>query len=96
VQVTSSQIEIWELRQLVVVIRDARAGREVWQGRIVERHREDFGPHVGNAVAGLLSHFPMVAPAAPAIPDTQPRAVAAVDRRPADGAPRRNAGRPGD
>ncbi len=58
VQATRIELRRYEIVDLLVLMLDPRDRRLVWRGRLNERYRDEFAPHLGEAVSRLLAHVP--------------------------------------
>jgi hypothetical protein len=58
VQATRIELRRYEIAELLVLMLDPRERRLVWRGRLNERYRDEFAPHLGEAVSQLLAHVP--------------------------------------
>jgi len=58
VQTTRTEVARYEVADLLVVMIDRKERRLVWRGRLNERYRGDFAPHLGEAVTQLLAQLP--------------------------------------
>jgi hypothetical protein len=67
IQATRSERHTYERGHLAIVVAGRRQQRVIWRGEIEGRFREDFSPHLEEAVWSLLERFPpQTKPAAPA------------------------------
>jgi hypothetical protein len=67
IQATQSELRSYENGYLVIVVSGGRQQRLIWRGEFAGRFREDFSPHLEEAVWSLLERFPPPPePAAPA------------------------------
>jgi hypothetical protein len=69
VQVTRTEATRFEIAELLVSVIDSKGRRLVWRGRLNERYRYAFTPHLAEAVSQLLAHVP------PPRPSTNRRTV---------------------
>jgi hypothetical protein len=69
VQTTRTELRHYEIAELLVLMIEPRERRLVWRGRLNERYRDEFTPHLGEAVSQLLAHAP------PPRPSTNGRTV---------------------
>ncbi len=58
VQATRTELRRYEIVELLVLMFDPRERRLIWRGRFNERYRDEFAPHLGEAVSQLLAHVP--------------------------------------
>ncbi len=58
VQATTQELQTYETGYLVIAVSDARRGVPIWRGEFSGRFRDDFGPHLDEAVSTLLERFP--------------------------------------
>jgi hypothetical protein len=58
IQVTNSRIERYEIGQLTILVSDPFAQTVVWRGGFAGRFRGALFPHLGDAVASLLTRLP--------------------------------------
>ena len=73
VQATRTELRRYEIVELLVLMFDPRERRLIWRGRFNERYRDEFAPHLGEAVSQLLAHVP------PPRPSTNGRTVIVKD-----------------
>jgi hypothetical protein len=66
IQATKSELHTYERGYLAIVVSGSRQQRLIWRGEFEGRFREDFSPHLEEAVWSLLERFPPPPPAAPA------------------------------
>jgi hypothetical protein len=59
IQITETEVQLYERGRLVVAVIDARQHRQVWRGKSEARHRDVFRPHLDEMIAGLVGQFPM-------------------------------------
>jgi hypothetical protein len=78
VQVTRTELIRYEIAELLVLMLDPREHHLVWRGRLNERYRDEFAPHLGEAVSQLLAQLP------PPRPSTNGRTVIVKAAMPQD------------
>jgi hypothetical protein len=71
IQATRRELRTYETGHLTIVVGGVRQKRVIWRGDFEERFREDFAPHLEEAVLSIFDRFPRAAnPGAP--PQTPP------------------------
>ena len=78
VQSTRTELRRYEIAELLVLMIDSSERRLVWRGRLNERYRDEFTPHLGEAVSQLLAHVP------PPRPSTNGRTLVVKEGTPQD------------
>ena len=63
VQVTRTELRHYEIAELLVLMIEPRERRLIWRGRLNQRYRGEFTPHLGEAVSQLLAQIPPPRPA---------------------------------
>ncbi len=58
VQATRTEFRRYEFAELLVLMLDRRERALVWRGRLEERYRDAFAPHLGEAVSQLIAQVP--------------------------------------
>jgi len=58
VQATRTEFRRYEFAELLILMLDRRERALVWRGRLEERYRDAFAPHLGEAVSQLLARVP--------------------------------------
>jgi len=58
VQATQIEFRHYEFAELLVLMLDRRERTLVWRGTLEERYRDEFAPHLGEAVSQLLARVP--------------------------------------
>ena len=76
VQATQTELRRYDVAELLVLMIEPRERRLVWRGRLSERYRDEFMPHLGEAVSQLLAHVP------PPRPSTSRRTVIVKEETP--------------
>jgi len=76
VQSTRTEVTRFEIAELLVLVIDSSERRLVWRGRLNERYRDAFTPHLAEAVSQLLAHVP------PPRPSTNRRTVIVKEETP--------------
>lgn len=64
VQATQIEFRRYEFAELLVLMLDRREHSVVWRGTLGDRYRDEFAPHLGEAVAQLLARVPPPRPSA--------------------------------
>jgi hypothetical protein len=69
IQATRRELRTYEKGHLAIVVAGVRQRRVIWRGDFEERFRDDFAPHLEEAVQNILDRFPRADPgAAPPTP----------------------------
>lgn len=58
IQTTQTRSTRYETADLQILMIDPRQRRPLWDGRLSQRYRDEFMPHLGEAVSQLLTQLP--------------------------------------
>lgn len=62
IQTTETEFQVYENGALAIVVAERVGLRVIWDGVLRGRHRDEFSPHLDEAVAQLLEGFPPTIP----------------------------------
>ena len=65
IQATETDFQVYENGALAIVVAERAGLRVIWDGVLRGRHRDEFSPHLEDAVARLLQDFPPPPPDGP-------------------------------
>jgi hypothetical protein len=91
IQATKSELRTYERGFLAIVVSGGGPRRLVWRGEFEGRFRDDFSPHLEEAVRTLLERFPP--PTEPAAPDPTPPPPSRKPKTPANERPEKTPSR---
>lgn len=81
IQATRTEEQLYETVHLAIVVAGARQRRVVWRGDFQERVRNEFSPHLEEAVQSVFEHFPHAAGPAASPPPAEPGHYSRIPRR---------------